>query len=97
MSEKKVSEKTYKEHHRLYYHEGHWITTAADHATSSRESSPFSDVVHFDNEGDLQSSSCGSVNSDPENPCYSVISEVDFNPACIDEAVSEASKYNRTF
>ena len=35
--------------------------------------------------------SCGSVNTDPESPCYSVISEVDFSPACIDEVVSEAS------
>ena len=36
------------------------------------------------------------MDADSESPCYSVISDVDFSPACIDEAVSEASKY-RTF
>ena len=42
--EKLVSEKTFKEHHRLFYHEGQWMTehTRPSDDASSRDSSPLS-------------------------------------------------------
>ena len=42
--EKLVSEKTFKEHHRLFYHDGQWMTehTRPSDDASSRDSSPLS-------------------------------------------------------
>ena len=54
------------------------MTITPDPTTSSRESSPFSDIVHFDKEENLDSISSVSVNADLESPCYSVISELDY-------------------
>ena len=78
---KVVSEKTFKHHDRLYFHEGEWITTEdIDRATSSRESSPFSDTVHCD-DGDIISlrfrsgptSDLDLANADPDSPCTSLL------------------------
>jgi len=80
--QKLVSGKTYKEHHRLYFHEGEWISAEApDGATSSRESSPFSDTIHFGEVGSLISRTCSPTSAGLSSPCSSaVVSELDFSP-----------------
>ena len=92
--EKLVSEKTYKEHHRLYFHEGQWITVdGTDYVTSSRESSPFSDTVRLEDPVDLKSSSCSPGSADLDSPCSSVSSELDCGQDSIREEETESVEH----
>ena len=60
-----------------YFHEGEWITTEdMDRATSSRESSPFSDTVHCDDDDIISlrfrsgpTSDLDLAIADPDSPC----------------------------
>ena len=60
--EKLVSEKTFKEHHRLFYHEGQWMTehTRPFDDASSRDSSPLSlQLSHNSDIHQASAKSCG--------------------------------------
>ena len=78
---KLVAEKTFKHHHRLYFHEGEWITTEdMDRATSSRESSLFSDIIHCDDDDIISlrfrsgpTSDLDLANADPDSSCTSLL------------------------
>ena len=80
IAKKLVNEKTFK-HHRLYFHEGEWITTEdMDRATSSRESFPFSDTVHCDDDDIISlrfrsgpTSDLDLANADPDSPFTSLL------------------------
>ena len=61
-----------------------------DRATSSRESSPFSDIVHFGSEVDLNSSSCGSASAGPNSSHPRGVSELDFSQGYTDEEGTDA-------
>lgn len=88
---KLVSEKTYKEHHRLYFHKGQWITVdGIDYVTCSYELSPLSDAVRLEDPVDLKSSSCSPGSAEYDSLCSGVSSELDCRQDSIREEKTES-------
>ena len=48
--DKRVSQKTFKEHRRLYYHEGEWLTARREEDESSNDSTPLNFSISSDND-----------------------------------------------
>ena len=70
---KRVSEKTFKEHRRLYFHEGKWLFTRRDPELEVENR-------HRDSDDDSSALSISFPESVPDNSSLKMDSEISINP-----------------
>ena len=91
--ENMVCEKTYKEHYRLHYHNGQWVTErgqAAAATASSRDSTPFSDTLHSDDGMDVHSDRPSDTES-RHSPYPNAILDMEFTESPEESALEKGS------